>query len=320
MLLIDGVKYQERAPTNENELEQVINEHAPEIFGENSIYFDRKLRLKALSGIGSIPDGYVIVFGVTPEWHIVEVELSSHQLYDHIVPQVGRFIAGIANPATRNQIVSAIHNEINGDDLLKIKAKKVIGSEEIYKFLSELISKPPQITILIEKKTPELDDALNAINHPQKKVVEFRTFRRVGAEAVHAHLFEPISQTKLKAQPQPAIPTEEEQEKGSQIAGRVTFEELVTAGLLKDGQILYFYNTRAFKDERAQVVGSQNKLKYELDGNLYATSALAKNLLIKHGFTRSEYSVQGSKYWKTESDEWLIDLQEKVRKLRGDRK
>ncbi|MFH0847113.1 MAG: hypothetical protein V1894_03525 [Chloroflexota bacterium] len=192
MLLIDGVKYEEWTPENEDQLEQMVNEHAQEIFGENSAYFDRKLRLRGLSGIGSIPDGYAVIFGNSPEWHIVEVELSSHQLYDHIVPQVGRFVAGVANPATRNQIVSAIYGGINGDDLLKIRAKKALGSEEVYKFLSELVSKPPQITIVIEKKTPELDDALNAINHPEKKVVELRTFRRVEADTVHAHLFEPI--------------------------------------------------------------------------------------------------------------------------------
>ncbi len=316
MLLIDGVRYQEWTPEKEDELEQIVNEHAQEIFGENSIYIDRKLKLRAISGIGSIPDGYVIVFGESPEWHIVEVELSSHQLYEHIVPQVSRFIAGIANPATRSQIVSTIHNQINGDDLLKIKAKKAIGSEEIYKFLSELVSKPPVVTIIIEKKTPELDDALNAINHPQKKVIEFQTFRRVGAEAVHAHIFEPV----YDVLPPTLTPPSKEPVKERKIAGRVTFEELVKAGLLKDGQVLYFYHTRLFRDEQAQVVASQNEFKYLSDGKMYSKSELAKSLLIKHGFKHDEYGVRGPMYWQTEDGKLLVELEEQVRNRSSEKK
>ena len=92
MLLIDGVKYEEWVPPSEDEFEQVVKEHAKDIFGEQSVYFDRKQKLKSLSGVGSIPDGYVITLGDSPQWHIVEVELSSHPLHDHIVSQVGRFI------------------------------------------------------------------------------------------------------------------------------------------------------------------------------------------------------------------------------------
>lgn len=318
MLLIDGVKYVEWTPPTEDELEQMVKEHAQGIFGENSIYLDIKHKLTSRAGVGSIPDGYVITFDKSAEWHIVEVELSSHQLYEHVVPQVSRFVAGIANPATRNQIVSTIYSEINGNDYLKIRLRQAIGSDEIYKFVSELIARSPCVTIVIEKKTPELDDAINAINCPEKKVVEFRTFRRQNAETVHAHLFEPIGQPRLKAQPQLTIPTEEKQKKESQTAGRVTFEELVTAGLLKDGEVLYFYNTRLFKDERATVVADQNKLRYESDGNMYSPSRLAEVLFDKYNF--NYVALRGPNYWITEGGKLLVDLQEKVREKRGDRK
>ncbi|GAI33969.1 unnamed protein product, partial [marine sediment metagenome] len=158
---------------------------------EQSIYLDRKQRLKSLSGIGSIPDGYVIIFGDIPHWHIVEVELSSHPLHDHIVAQVGRFISGISNPSIQRGIVNAIDEEIARNDFLKLKLKKVIEPIETYRFLSDLISKQPILTIIIEKETEELREALNALRHPQIKVVEFQTFTREGVGiAVHAHLFE----------------------------------------------------------------------------------------------------------------------------------
>lgn len=222
MLLIDGVKYHEWTPTNEKEFERIVSEHASEIFGENSIYIDRKLKLQSLSGIGSIPDGYVITFKGAPQWHIIEVELSSHDLYNHIVPQVGRFIRGINNLSTQKIVAEAIYHAIISEELLYMRMDKVVQSGEIYKFLADLISKPPVITIVIEKDTPELGDALSALAHPTKNVVELRTFTReeIGLP-VHAHLFEPLYQ----APPEKTIITTE-----------VTKEEIAGGELIKSGR------------------------------------------------------------------------------------
>jgi hypothetical protein len=192
ILVIDGVKYEALMPTNEHEFERMVKEHAKDIFGEQSIYLE-KHKLRTKSGIGSIPDGYVIIFGSQPCWHIVEVELSSHPLYEHIVPQVSKFINGIKNPLTQKDIVDALYQEIDSDDFLKLRLKKAMGAAETYKFLSDLISKPPVVTIIIEKHTAELDEAVGALAHPQIKIVEFQTFTREGVGlAVHAHLFGPI--------------------------------------------------------------------------------------------------------------------------------
>lgn len=209
MLLIDGVRYEEwipQGPRAEDELEQMVKEHAEDIFGEQSIYLDRKQKLKSLSGIGSIPDGYVIVFGDSPHWHIVEVELSSHPLHEHIVSQVGRFIGGISNPNTQRGIVNAIDAEIRGNDFLTLKLRRAIESSEIYRFLADLISKQPILTIIIEKDTEELREALSILRYPQIKVVEFRTFarERVGL-AVHAHLFEPLYKPTKEKQKQVTV-------------------------------------------------------------------------------------------------------------------
>lgn len=103
-------------------------------------------------------------------------------------------------------------------------------------------------------------------------------------------------------------------------AGRVTFQELVDAELTKDGQTLYFYHTRLFKDEQAQIIAQSNKLKYKSDGQIYSTSELAKKLLIKHRFKRDDHGVAGPKYWKTEGGKLLNDINEQLRSQRGDRK
>jgi len=321
MLLIDGVKYTLWTPSTEDEFEQIVKEHAQDVFGEQSIYLDRKQKLKSLSGVGSIPDGYVITFGDSPQWHIVEVELSWHPLHDHIVSQVSRFINGIKNPSTQRDITQAIYNQITRDGFLKLKLEQAIQSNEIYKFLSDLISKPPVLTIVIEKETEGLREAIDTLAHPEIKVVEFQTFTREGVGLpVHAHLFEPLYKCIITPEPNisPAMlpiphPTK------SVKAKKVTFQELVSEGLLKDGEVLYFYNTRLFSDERAQVISPSNELKYEADGQIYSKSELAKQLLIKHDFKHDEHGVAGPKYWKTEDGKFLSDLEEQVRSLRGDR-
>jgi len=204
MLLIDGVKYELWTPSSEDEFERVVKEHAQDIFGEESIYLDRKQELKSLSGIGSIPDGYVVVFGDSPHWHIVEVELSSHPLHEHIVSQVGRFISGIENTRTQNNIVDAIYDEITKDDFSMLRLRKAIGLVDIHRFLSGLISKPPILTIIIEEATPELREAIRILRYPQIKVVEFQTFTRedVGL-AVHVHLFKPLCEPAVSLPLQP---------------------------------------------------------------------------------------------------------------------
>ena len=318
ILLIDGVRYEAWTPADEDELEQAVKEHAEDIFGEQSIYLDIKHKLKSKAGIGSIPDGYVIVFGGEPRWHIVEVELSSHPLYEHIVPQVGRFINGIKNSNTQRDIVDTLFQEINNDEFLRLRLKKVIETTETYKFLSDLVSKPPVVTIIIEKHTEQLDEAIGALAHPQIKVVELRTFTREGVGLiVHAHLFEPLYQpSKTLAGPSGGI----EGGQGEIKARKVTFQELINAGLVEDGQVLCFYHTRLFNEEQAEIVASSNELKYEGDGKLYSASELARKMLIKHGFKHDEHGVAGPKYWKTEDGKLLDDLNEQIRSRRGDRK
>lgn len=318
MLLIDGVKYELWTPPSEDEFEQVVKEHTQDIFGEQSIYFDRKQKLKSLTGIGSIPDGYVIILGGSPHWHIVEVELSSHPLHEHIVSQVSKFIGGISNPSTQRGIVNAIDTEIRHDDFLTLRLRKAIESTEIYRFLADLISKPPVLTIIIEKDTPGLREAINTLKYPQEiKVVELKTFTREGVGLrVHVHSFLPLYEGEKRESWVEKV--QEEPGKGGKRGRKVTLSELVGAGFLKWGQILYFYHTRSFVDEQARVM-PPNELKYEADGRKYSTSELAKILLIKHGFKHDEHGVAGPRYWKTADGKLLDDLNEQIRSQRGDR-
>jgi len=80
-----------------------------------------------------------------------------------------------------------------------VRFKKALGYNEIHKFLSDLISTPPIIAVIIEKATEELIEVIERLKHPQTEVVEFQTFVRHGiGEKVHAHLFEPPAKAAIK--------------------------------------------------------------------------------------------------------------------------
>jgi len=154
MLLIDGVKYQLWTPKDEEkEFHPIVREHSKEIFGETSLYFDVKHVLKTKSGIGSIPDAYVINLTKPLEWYVVENELASHPVYDHIVKQLTKFINGITNQNARSQILDMLYDEINKDNVLKATVQELVGPTDIHHAISKLLSKLPKIVIVIDEKT-----------------------------------------------------------------------------------------------------------------------------------------------------------------------
>jgi len=198
MLLIDGVKYRLWTPKDEEkEFHPMIKEHSKEIFGEDSVYFDIKHKLTSKSGIAAIPDAYVITLSKPYKWYIVENELSSHPVYSHIVPQVSKFISGIDNPRNQREIRENLYNEIDRDKVLRAYVEKAVGSE-VYRFLSELLSKPPKIVIIIDEITDDVKEAQNFLKQYDTQVIEFKTYVREGAETVHAHLFEPLHVTPVR--------------------------------------------------------------------------------------------------------------------------
>lgn len=128
MLLIDGVKYNLIIPKDEKQLEEMVKEHYKEIFGKDSIYFDLKQRLTSKFGVISIPDGYVLSFSKPFQWYIVEGELSSHPLHEHITNQLNKFMVGIKNTSTQKDIVEALYDEIDSNKQIRAYVENLIAS------------------------------------------------------------------------------------------------------------------------------------------------------------------------------------------------
>jgi hypothetical protein len=97
-------------------------------------------------------------------------------------------------------------------------------------------------------------------------------------------------------------------------ARKVTLQELVNAGLVRNGQTLYFFHSRVFREEQSEIVANQNKLKYKSDGKLYSVSEIAAIIDRKLGLKHDEHGVAGPRYWQTEDGKLLHDLNEIVRR------
>jgi hypothetical protein len=192
MLLIDGVKYRLWTPSYEEKFEQIITERSKDIFGEDSVYFDLKQKLTSQAGIGSIPDGYVIDLTSPPSWYIVEVELSTHPLYEHIVVQLSKFINGLNNYSSRLEIINALHQIINSNPETLKFIRERLETREIYYFLTQLISKPPKLAVIIDENVDQLHEALKSIPLIEKVVVEFKIFERIDTMQLNGFLFQPI--------------------------------------------------------------------------------------------------------------------------------
>jgi predicted transport protein len=192
MLIIDGARYRLRIPEDEEkEFQPIIKKHYKEIFGQDTIYFDINVTLRSLAGLGSKPEGFVIDLSKN-EWYIVEVELSKHNPYDHIVNQLTRFVNAIDNPAIKSKVVDVLYDEIDRSRLLRAYIEEKIKGD-IHHWLSKLLSQTPKIAVIIEKKTGEVIEACKILMKDfNTHIMEFNTFIREDAPNVHAHLFEPL--------------------------------------------------------------------------------------------------------------------------------
>lgn len=193
ILYKDAVKYIEYQYKNESEIEEMIFEHSKNIFGEDSLLLAKR-KIRANSGIGAIPDAFVLSLG-DKKWYLIEVELKNHPLYEHIVPQISKFNTAIKNSDSQKKLIKMIYEEIK-DDPQKNLMFQLKNIKEVYKYIAEILESKPQIIILIDGKNDELEEVCDSLPF-DSKVIEFKTYIRenVGL-GVHVHSFEPLKNFK----------------------------------------------------------------------------------------------------------------------------
>jgi len=192
LILIDSVKYRLMDYENEEELKEIVKEHTKEIFGVGSMYFDLKSRMVSENEIMSEPDGYLIDFSNDTFW-IVEIELSTHDLYGHIVEQLTRFINNIEDAENQKMVTDKLHSYIKSDAVVESQIKKAIGSKDLHDYISQLLSdysKNPNAIVVIDKSREIVEKACKTLKI-EPYIVELKTFVREGCGlGAHIHLID----------------------------------------------------------------------------------------------------------------------------------
>lgn len=186
-------------PDSERRFAELVIEHIRELFGEDAIYFDMEPLLRSKAGIGSKPDGLIIILSDRPKWYVIEFELARHPAHEHIVKQMLKFTCALNDFAVKSSIIEALYNNIKSDEFKKQMFSKR-GVSDIHYFISSLIMhNEPELVIIIDEEKDELDEALKALIMPIKVIV-FKTFLKDRSSLKdHVHLFTPI--IKLSAPP-----------------------------------------------------------------------------------------------------------------------
>jgi hypothetical protein len=179
ILVKDGAKYfQTDFHGKELEFEKVVFTQYKHLFGDNTILFTKK-KIQTATSIGTIPDAFVIDLE-KEKWFIIEIEISNHDVYSHIVPQMTKFSSALNNPQTIKQLVKFFENEIKTDPY-KTALLLSNGKTEVFKIVSEILDSYPELIIIIEQEHKELTSIFNSLPF-KTKINIFKTFTRDGSE------------------------------------------------------------------------------------------------------------------------------------------
>jgi len=189
VVLTSTGKYSLYEYKDEKELDDMIAEHSSEIFGNDSQYFNIKMKIKSKAGLGTIPDGYVIDFRKR-KLYVIEVELIRHDLCRHILPQIATFTMALENENSIKMLVDMFLEELPEN-------KKLQRSD------LELIVKNRGILIIIDdigdpnKQTNQLLEVVDYLS--KQTTIPFQTYTK-GTELSddHIHSFKSFSKDELE--------------------------------------------------------------------------------------------------------------------------
>jgi predicted transport protein len=173
VLIKNNNRYFEREFNTEDEFEKIIFDNYKTIFGDETILVDAKKKISTFVG-GTVPDGYLIDLSDldNPEFYLVEIELSKHDFFKHIFPQITKFFAFFKNQTQQNELLEKLYNIIVSDKILEEDLRKHISKREIYKFLKDMLENSQNILLILDKDKVELPEIIATYTDTWGKMVK----------------------------------------------------------------------------------------------------------------------------------------------------
>ena len=171
----NGKRFEKVKFHSEMEFEEDIVKSSNIIFGENIVFINPKKKLESRSLGGVIPDGFFFDFNdpTDPQFYIVEVELVSHNFFNHVFPQITKFFAFFKNLSVQKSLVDKLFNIIDNDNGLKTEFKKFLGRGEIHKFLSDIVETSQNILLIADGTFIEFQEITDTYTDTWVKLVKF---------------------------------------------------------------------------------------------------------------------------------------------------
>jgi predicted transport protein len=173
-IYMDGEKFIESEFKTEEEFEKIVKENSKIFFGQKTIYFEIKNKIDTKSLGSVVPDGFLFDFKdpENPEFYIVEVELSKHDFYKHIFPQITKFFAFFKNSKKQSDLIDKLFSFIKSNHKIESEFKSFLGQKEVYKELKEMIENSQNILIIIDENKPEFQEIMETYTDTWDKMVK----------------------------------------------------------------------------------------------------------------------------------------------------
>lgn len=180
----NGRRFIEYRYEREDEFERDILDSHGHFFGKDTIYIDAKRKIGSQSLGKAIPDGFLFDMSDPDnrQFYLVEVELAGHDFYKHIFPQITKFFAFFKDTKRQRELVEKLFSTINGAPELRERFRSYLGTQETFKFLSDLVDSSQNILLVIDGDKPELPEITDTYSDTWGKMVKVLTIKKYMSE------------------------------------------------------------------------------------------------------------------------------------------
>lgn len=299
MIILEDRKLIEAKFADEQEVEDLIIANSEHFFGPSSIFVSKK-KIITKDGFGTIPDGFAVDLS-TRIWYIVEAELSHHNVWTHIAPQVTKQLLAAGRPETRQLLTEILVEMVTEDTSTKEKFDdESIKEIDIRKVLGEIFEKAPIIGMPIDAVTNDLRDWAATLKNDVKlwivqKYVQFGNPKIVAYDIPEE--YRPVfDTTDRESQPKSGIKTYD-----------VSITDLMAEGFLLAGtELTMSYKPRGGKQQIFTAKLESDGSLTVLNQNFPSPSYAALFCIQKAGSERT--TVNGWTSWKTREGKFLSQL------------
>jgi predicted transport protein len=160
-IFMNGKRFEETSfGGSEERFENVVKRNSKVLFGNESVYLDIRKKIQSKSLGQTIPDGFLFDFRRPDDvqFYLVEVELTTHDFYKHIFPQITKFFAFFKNDRQRMELTEKLFAHITSDNRVEREFRTHVGKKDLFKTLKDVIENSQNILLVIDDMMEEIPE------------------------------------------------------------------------------------------------------------------------------------------------------------------